>query len=530
MVDTQADTGWQAEVEELEERRRLARDREHEEGVQRHRAQGKLLARERIERLLDMDSFEELGSAAGTPVYEDGRLVGFRPAGVVMGLGKIDGRRVVVSGEDFTARGGQPRGGAGGGGAPMSKGGFAERMAYEWRLPMIRLIDAFGANIRSVEGMGRTYIPKLGGMPGMRRLMATVPVVGAVMGSIAGLPAAVAVASHWSIMIKGQSHIFPAGPPVVRRALGMEIHKEDLGGYKIHAMKSGVIDNLAEDEEDALGQIRRFLSYLPGNVWQMPPRVESGDDPNRREEELIRIIPRNRNRIYNVRRMLDLIVDRDSRFELAPYYGRSLITCFARFDGYPAGVLANDPTHIGGSLDAAGSEKLTRFVDMCDMFHLPIVNFVDQPGFMVGPAAEEAGTIRKGTRAIFAIEESTVPWLAVIVRKSYGVAGAAHLRYGGLEMVYGWPSAEWGSIPIEGGVEAAYKRDIEGASDPEARRRELEERLIQMRTPIGTAEAFGVPEIIDPRDTRRRVCQFMEIAQEVTRTQLGPKVSTGMRP
>lgn len=532
MVDTRAtDTGWLAEIDDLNERRRLSRLREHEEGVQRHRAQGKLLAIERVERLLDPGSFAELGSTAGTPVYEDGKLVAFKPAGAVMGTGRIDGRRVAVHAEDFTARGMPGRGSSTSGDARQgNKGGFAEKMAQEWRLPMVRLIDAYGANIRAIEGTGRTYIPKLGGMPGMRRLMATVPVVSAVMGSIAGLPAAVAVAAHWSIMIKGQSHVFPAGPPVVRRALGMDIHKEDLGGYKVHAMKSGVIDNLAENEDDAFQQIRRFLSYLPSNIWQLPPRVENGDDPNRREDELIRIIPKNRMRVYNPRRMVNLIVDKDSFFELAPFYGRSLITGFARFNGYPVGLLANDPYYIGGSLDAPASEKLTRFVDMCDMFHLPIVNFVDQPGFMVGPASEAEGTIRKGTRAIWAIEESTVPWLAIVVRKCYGVAGAAHLRYGGLEMVYGWPSAEWGSIPIEGGVEAAYRRDIDNSPDPEARRKELEQRLIDIRNPIGTAEVFGVPEIIDPRDTRPLICEFVEIARDVTATQLGPKYKDGMRP
>ncbi|HZU76769.1 MAG TPA: carboxyl transferase domain-containing protein [Dehalococcoidia bacterium] len=525
MVDTRPETGWDDILQALDERR-LARDREADESVQRHRAQGKLLVRERIERLLDPGSFEEIGSAAGTPVYEEGKLVAFRPSGYLMGLGRIDGRRVVVGGEDFTSRGTPGRGEGGG----MSRSAFAERMAMDWRLPLVRLIDAFGANIRAVEGMGRTYVPRIPGIVMLKELMATVPVVGAVMGSIAGLPAAVAVASHWSIMIKGQSHIFPAGPPVVKRALGIDIHKEDLGGYQVHAMKSGVIDNLAENEDDCLQQIRRFLSYLPSSVWQAPPRLPTGDDPNRREEALSSIIPRNRSRVYDVRRMLRLVVDKDSLFELAPFYGRSLLTSFARLDGYPVGVLANDPRHIGGSLDAAASEKLTRFVDLCDLFHLPIVNFVDQPGFMVGRAAEEAGTIRKGTRALFAIQESRVPWLTIIVRKCYGVAGAGFTRYGGLEMLYAWPSAEWGSIPIEGGVDAAYRRDIASSPDPEARRRELEQRLVEMRSPIGAAEAFNVPEIIDPRDTRRRVCEFLEIAQELIRTQTGRKQGDGIRP
>lgn len=525
MTKSGEQAGWEEETQELRERRRLVRARDNDEAVQRHHAQGKFTIHERLERLLDAGSFQEFGTLAGTPIYADGILTGYRPDGFVAGIGEIDGRRVVAGGEDYTARGGQPVGARIG-----SKSAFAERMAAEWRLPMIRLIDAFGASIRGMEGMGRTYIPDNPGFSAMVQLTGLVPVVGAVLGSVAGLPAAKAVASHWTVMVKGQSQIFPAGPPVVRRALGIEIHKEDLGGYKVHAMKSGVIDNVAEDEADCLLQIRRFLSYLPSNVWQEPPRRESDDDPNRREEELIRIIPRNRNRVYDARRMLRLIVDRDSFFEIAPFFGRSLITGFARFNGYPVAVLANDVTHIGGSLDAEASEKLMRFVDLADLFHLPVVNFVDQPGFMVGPASEAAGTIRKGTRALYAIEQSSVPWLAVIVRKCYGVAGGGYMRHSGLELIYAWPSAEWGSLPIEGGVDAAYRREIELAADPEAHRRAIEARLTALRSPLPTAEAFGVPEIIDPRETRPLICRFVAIAQEVIRHQLGPKQQTGIRP
>jgi acetyl-CoA carboxylase carboxyltransferase component len=228
--------------------------------------------------------------------------------------------------------------------------------------------------------------------------------------------------------------------------------------------------------------------------------------------------------------MLNLILDRDSLFEITPHYGRSLVTAFARLNGYPVGVMANDPMYVGGALNAAASEKLMRFVDLCDTFHLPVVNFVDQPGFMVGTAAEELGTIRKGARALCAVEESTVPWVAVMVRKCYGVAGGAHGRHGGINLRYAWPSAEWGSLPVEGGVEAAYRREIEAAPDPDAKRRELEDKLNELRSPFRTAEAFGIQEMIDPRDTRPLLCRFVEGAQELVRTELGPKWRFGMRP
>lgn len=524
MAETPPGGDWHAEVDELRERRRLAAQMGGEEAVARHHAAGKLTVRERIDRLLDPGSFHEIGWLAGRAEYDNGRLVSFRPANFVTGLGTIDGRRVVVGGEDFTLRGGAADAAVGG------KSGFAERQALEWRLPIVRLIDGTGGSVRTLEQLGRTYIPDNPGFTIVARLMGAVPVVGAVMGSVAGYPAAKAVASHWSIMVKGQSQLFVAGPPVVRRSLGVDIRKEDLGGYQIHVYKSGAIDNLAADEEDCFRQIRRFLSYLPANVWQVPPRAEAADAPDRREAELLSIIPRNRKHPYDARRMLRLIVDRDSLFELAPFYGRSLITCLARVHGYPVGVMANDPIHLGGALDAAASEKLMRFVDLCDTFHLPVINFVDQPGFMVGVPAEEAGTLRKGVRALCAVEESTVPWLPVLVRKCYGVAGGGYGRHGGLEIRYAWPSAEWGSLPVEGGVAAAYRRDIEAAPDPEARRRELEEQLGALRSPFLTAEAFGVEEIIDPRDTRPLLCRFVEIAYGIIPTRLGPRTRVGMRP
>ena len=515
---------WQQEIEEIAERRRLAGEMGGAENVARHHTAGKLTVRERIDRLLDARSFSELGSLSGKAAYDEGRLSAFRPSNFVMGLGTIGGRRVVVGGEDFTVRGGSADGGGG------AKWIFSERMAEEYRLPLVRLIDGTGGSVRTLAEIGRTYIPDNPGWPVMVRLMAAVPVVSAAMGSVAGLPAAKVAASHWSIMVKDTSQVFVAGPPVVRRGLGEEIPKEALGGYQVHVQKSGVVDNLAEDEEDCFAQIRRFLSYLPDSVWAAPPRGDATDDRSRREEGLLTAMPRNRRRPYKVRKLLEMVLDRGSIFELSPFYGGSLVTAFARLDGYAVGVLANDPSHLGGSMDAAASEKLMRFVDLCDTFHLPVVNFVDQPGFMVGSAAEEQGTIRKGVRALFAVEETQTPWIAVIIGRCYGVAGGGHGRWGRLNLRYAWPSAEWGSLPVEGGVEAAYRREIEAAPDPDAKRQEIEDKLREVRSPFRTAEAFGVEEIIDPRETRPLLCEFVERAQDVIRMQLGPRVRYGMRP
>jgi acetyl-CoA carboxylase carboxyltransferase component len=207
----------------------------------------------------------------------------------------------------------------------------------------------------------------------------------------------------------------------------------------------------------------------------------------------------------------------------------SLVTALARLDGHPVGVIANDPRHAGGALTAAGSEKLVRFVDLCDGFHLPVVNFVDQPGFLIGVRAERAGTVRKGVRALAAIYQATVPWVTVIVRRVFGVAGAGHANVQALNLRYAWPSGDWGSLPLEGGIEAAYRRELDAAPDRNALLREIEIRLNAVRSPFRTAEAFGIEEIIDPRDTRPLLTDWVSLAYELEATRLGPK-ARGLRP
>jgi acetyl-CoA carboxylase carboxyltransferase component len=516
---------WEPEIDELRRRVDLARRMGGTANVDRQHKGGKLTVRERIERLLDKGSFHETGALAGVPRYEDGQLVDIRPANFVMGTGRIDGRRVVVGGDDFTVRGGAADASIGG------KQVYSERMALELRLPLVRLVDGTGGggSVKTYEMTGRTYVPGNPGYDLIARALAEIPVVGACMGSVAGLGAARVAASHFSLMVRGTSQLFVAGPPVVRRGMGEDVDKETLGGSHIHAHGSGAVDNEVASEEEAFEEIRRFLSYLPQNVWQQPPRATPADDPARREEALVALIPRSRRRAYDARRMLRLVLDRDSLLEIAPCYGRSQITCLGRLDGFPVGIMACDPTFYAGALTADGSEKMTRFVDLCDTFHLPIVNFVDQPGFLIGVAAERAGTIRKGVRAISAVYQATVPWVTIIVRKVFGVAGAAHGNVQALNLRYAWPSGDWGSLPLEGGIEAAYRRELEAAPDREALMKEIEARLNAVRSPFRTAEAFGIEEIIDPRDTRPLLCQWVELAYENEATRLGPK-TRGMRP
>jgi len=519
---------WQKEVDELRYRQKLAKQMGGVEGIARQHSRGRLTIRERIDLLLDQDSFREVGSVAGNAEYDGkGELKSFTHAARVTGYGTINGRPVCVEGGDFTIRGGwaDPR-------SFVSVGGFTPgKLSLERCIPFIRLLDSAGGSVLRIEAEKRTSLlgnPERWGTA--VALMAQVPVVSAALGSLGGVPPVEAASSHWSIMTKNTSELFVAGPPLVKQALDMDVTREELGGYRVHIYQSGVIDNVAEDEKDAFRQIRLFLSYLPQNVWKQPPHIEPEDDPNRRDEELLSIIPRDRKKTYDIRQLIKHIVDKDSIFEISPFYGRSLVTFLARMDGYPVAVISNDCRWFGGAQTAAGCEKMTRFIDFADTFHLPIIYLVDCPGFMIGPESEKEGIERKSARLAFALAQLTVPGIAILLKRAYGVAGALHAYVSRSNLRYAWPSGEWGSLPLEGGVMAAYRKEIEAAPDPKAKRIEIENRLAQYRSPFRTAEVFGVEELIDPRDTRPLLCEFVRYAQEITATQLGPKSRVGIRP
>src|ERR687884_678098 len=480
---------WEPELEELRRREELARRMGGEERVERQHTSGRLTVRERIDRLFDDGSFHETGAIAGHATYDGDELVDFLPANMVVGQGRIRGRRAVVQGDDFTVRGGAADA------AIWQKMVHAERLAHDLRMPLVRLVDGTGGggSVKQLESMGFTYVPLVPGWELVVENLSLVPV--------AGLGAARVVASHFSVIVRGSAQMFVAGPPVVAAAMGETPDKEELGGARIQT-QAGAIDNEAADEDDALAQLQAFLSYLPDSVWEAPPAAAADDPADRRDEELVSIVPRERRKPYRMRRVLELVFDRGSVFELGARYGRPLVTALARLGGRPVGVLASDPNHYAGGLTGDASDKLARMVDMCDQFHLPIVNFVDQPGFVIGTQAERQATIRRGARALYASYQATVPWVSILVRKVYGVAGAGHGNHAALNLRYAWPSGEWGSLPLEGGIEAAYRRELEAADDPAALHAEIVERLNAVRSPFRTAERFGIEEIIDPRDTR----------------------------
>jgi acetyl-CoA carboxylase carboxyltransferase component len=488
-----------------------------EEGIARQHKRGKLTVRERIAALADPGSFREWNVLAGTGRYEGDELVGFTPKPFVQGLCTLNGRKAIITAGDFTVRGGAGELMHGLGSEPQ-----AHERAFEWKLPYIRLLDAVGGSVKSFENIGRTYLPDGNIWSSIEvKLLNMVPVVSAVLGSVAGLPAVQACLAHFNVMVKGISQLFPGGPPVVKAALGYDIIKEELGGHQIHAYESGVVDNLAETEEEAFEMIRRFLSYLPPNVWELPSRISPEDDINRREEDLLSIIPRSGKKAYDAYLILNHVVDSGSFFEISPYYGRSRITGLARMNGYCVGVMINNPCHFGGATDVSAGEKVMRLIQLCETFHLPLISFADEPGFMVGIESEKKGIERAGARLVYTVCSSTMPWITIVMRQVYGVAGQCQHRPTGMYRRYAWPSSNWGSMHIEGGAIAAYRREIESSPDPEGALQQLEKRLKAITSPFKTAEAAGT-DIIDPRDTRPYICEFIEESQQVLKHHLGP--------
>ena len=515
-----AAASWSKAVDEIGRRRELAARMGGEERVARQRSQGKLTIRERVEGFLDAGSFFEIGGMAGTGEYDaDGRLTDFTPAGYVLGLGTVDGREVCVGGEDFTVRGGSGGGGKG-------PGRWLQPAALQRRIPLVQFADGAGASARSYDDAGRMHLPDGNQWARDAELLSKVPVCSAIVGPSAGHVAGRAVLSHFSVMVRGQGQVFAAGPPVVKRAIGEDLTKEELGASASTSERVASSITRPTARRTPSARFATSSATCPRTSGSCRPASPPETPPTAARRALLSIVPQDRTRWYDMRELISLAVDNGELFEMRRSFGRSLITAFARFDGYPVGIIANDPKVYAGAMTADSADKQTHFVDLCNTFSIPVVLFVDVPGFMIGSRSEREGVMRAGMRAVVAGASATIPSIAIQVRKSYGMAGDAAACLGGpdaLKMRFGWPSGEWGSIPIEGGVAAAYRREIENAPDPEARRTEIEERLLQGRSPFKVAEAFEILDIIDPRETRSIVCRFIAGAQETLRRNLGPK-------
>ncbi|OKO72402.1 carboxyl transferase domain-containing protein [Bradyrhizobium sp. AS23.2] len=517
---------WKPELDELARREAFAREMGGVDKVKRQHDQGRLTVRERIDKLIDRGSFHEIGAVSGIGEYDPkGELKNVTPANCVFGRARVDGRTVVVVGDDFTVRGGSADA------SISAKPLMAEEMAHDFRLPIVRIIEGSGGggSVKTIETKGAANLP--GGIGGTRwyrfttENLSRVPVVALGLGSVAGLGAARLAASHYSIMTKS-SAMFVAGPPVVK-ALGQDLTKEELGGADIQT-RAGAIDHAVETEEEAFACARRFLSYLPSSVYELPPTLPCTDNPERTEEALMNAVPRKRKQVYKMRPIIDAVVDKGSFFEVASNFGKPIIVGLARLEGRAVLLLASDSYHYGGSWTADACQKVVRWVDFAETFHLPIVYLMDCPGFMIGLDAEKAATIRHGVRAMAAVNQTTVPWCTVILRNAFGVAGVVHQPADRFSIRYAWPSAYWGSLPLEGGIEAAYRADIDAAEDKAAKLKEIEERLNKLRSPFRSAEKFWVEEIIDPRKTRSLLCEFARLAEPLRKP--GPPENMTIRP
>ena len=506
---------WQPEIDELTQRQVLAAEMGGAERVARQHEFGKLTIRERFDAFADPGSFREVGGTAGLATYDDdGTMISFTPSNFLVGVADVDGRPVVLSGDDFTVRGGSSEL------SIAAKRAFSESIAVELALPHIRLVDGMGGggSVKSMEKARRPLIPQAKGIDVIGAHLALAPSVSLALGSVAGIGAARVALSHYSVIVNDVAQMMIAGPALVEQAGQPPVTKEELGHARVHTT-NGAIDDAADSEDEAFAMARRFLSYLPRNVHELPARRSTGDDPERVDDELASIVPRNERRIYDMRAIVTSVVDREADgtstfFEIGRDWGRSVIGGLARLDGWPVAVFAEDPKIYGGGWTADGCQKLIRLLDLASTFHLPVVHLEDCPGFLIGKRAEDEATIRHGSRALLALAQLTTPFAAVVIRKAFGVAGAANRKPGSTHFRWSWPSGRWGSLPVQGGIEVAYKAELAELSGDalDTRIAEIRQRLDRLSSPFLSAENFSIDDIIDPRQTRRLLCQWANLA------------------
>lgn len=486
-------------------------------GYVRQKRAGKLWVRERIDALLDPGSFHEIGSVAGaidwrtTTKDANGKardeIQGFTPSNNVQGFGTVGGRQVLFTADDFSLRAGHADG------AIWAKTVYMEKLCLDLRLPIVKLVDGSsgGGSVTTIKKEGYSYVPPVPGFKeATEQLELGIPNVGAVLGPAIGLGAARVTACHFSVMAGDVGSLFNAGPHVVAKATFEEgLTANELGGPDVHCA-NGTIDNAATDELECFAQIRKFLSYVPNcGLNDLPPVVEPDDPTDRDVTSLRTIIPRRRQRVYAMRRLIEAVLDQGSWFEIGAGWGNTAIVGLGQLGGRPVGIIANNPEVLSGATDASGAQKLTRHLNLCDVFNLPLVQFVDCPGYAVGTAAERQATMKYGVELGKAYFSTTMPIFNVLVRKCYGVAGALMADCRDPHHRVAWPSLESGSLPLEGGIEASHARDLKEAGEKASEVYDnLMEEYTRLQNPVRTAAAFGVPEIIDPSDTRRLLCAW----------------------
>lgn len=488
-------------------------------GYVRQKQAGKLWVRERVLQLLDPGSFKEVGSVSGTVKWKSlggtkEEPEGFVPSNNVQGFGKLRGRKIVFTADDFSIRAGHADG------ALAGKTIYMEKLAIALRLPIVKLVDGSsgGGSVTTIKSSGFSYIPPMPSFTEVvQQLNLGIPNLGAVLGPAIGLGAARVVACHFSVMAGDIGSLFNAGPKVVAGATFEEgLSLTDLGGPAVHCT-NGTIDNLAADEQECFEQIRTVLSFLPNSGASLPPVIPSNDPSDRLCEDLRTIIPRRKARMYDPRRIIQSVVDTSSWFEIGALFGKTSIVGLARLAGRPVGIVSLNCEINAGALDAAGSQKITRHLKFCDVFNIPLLQFIDIPGYAIGTVAERTATMRHGVALGTTYFSTTMPVFSVVTRRVYGVAGGIMLDCRDPRMRVAWPSGEWGSLPLDGGIEVGHSAELKAAEAEgkrEHRYAELLEEYTKLMNPVRTANAFGVEEIIDPAVTRQVVVEWLKHVYE----------------
>src|SRR5947208_2649638 len=476
------------------------------EKIAAQHAQDKLTARERCDLLIDAGTFVELG-IHGRPHSLQRAMDGRDAAadGVITGYGKVDGRLTAVAAYDFTVMAGSM------GMTGELKVTRLRELALSKRIPFVWLLDSAGARIQEAVGslfagsghLFREEVINSG----------VIPQVAALMGPCAAGTAYIPGLADFVPMVKGRGSMALAGPHLVRAAVGENVTQEELGGSRVHCRKSGVGDLEVASDEECIEVIKRYLSYMPSHCEEPPPVVASADPIDRGDEELLDVLPDSNRQPYDMYEVIRRIVDDGVYFDLKPQFAKTIITCLARFGGRPAGIVASQPKQLGGILDNDSSDKAARFINLMNAFGIPLVFLMDVPGFMVGTKVEAAGIIRHGAKMLYAVANATVPKVTVVLRKAYGagyyvMCGKAYEP----DLIVAWPSAEISVMGAEGAVEIVFRKQVEEAEDPAAKKAELIAAYRQVIDVYVAAQNGMIDDVIDPRETRETICRALEMA------------------
>jgi acetyl-CoA carboxylase carboxyltransferase component len=501
-------TGMRHLVEDVHERREKAKLGGGEEKIAVQHERGKLTARERIDLLVDPGTFVELGIQAG-PHFSQRAMEGREaPAdGVITGWGDVDGRPCCIAAYDFTVMAGSM------GVTGEQKVGRLREIALQKRMPFVWLLDSAGARIQEAAGSifagsGHLFREEV-------TMSGVVPLVAAMMGPCAAGTAYVPGLSDFVPMVVGQGAMALAGPHLTKAVTGEDISMEDLGGAKVHCRKSGVGDLEVKDDAECIAVVKRYLSFFPAHCEQRPPLRDASDPEDRMSEKLLDIVPESSRQPYDMYDVIREIVDDGEILDIKPKFARTIITCLARFGGRPAGIVANQPKHLGGILENDSADKAARFINLCDAFNIPLVFLQDVPGFMVGSKVEHAGIIRHGAKMLYAVSRATVPKVTVVVRKAYGagyyvMCGKAYEP----DLIVAWPTAEISVMGPEGAVNIIGRSAIEASDDPDATREQMLAEVKKSIDPYVAAKNDLIDDIIDPRETRPTIVRGLEMAKD----------------